>query len=468
MNKTLLYGIVGGGAVAIAVLAVVSLSYLSLIQYTPQILSIQSVPNASNPSISVNPDTGTVYAAFAKTEGETTDIFLISSTDGGQTFSEPVRVNHIPGNASAMWNTIPVKFGPNGEVYVAWMVMKDHPDFPWGITEMRIASSTDGGRTFSPAVNPVTGAPSEKAFFDLAVSSSGTLFLSYLDSMTNQYEEGKVVVVDYPSSYKMVKSTDGGKTFGAIVTLDNQNCVCCQTASVVGPDGEVYFAWRDLQYESDVRTTNTADNPYNYGNADGTLPEGISPTTFETIRDIVVMRTTDNAEGNEFSTPSKVSDDKWYLNGCPDAGPGMAFDSSGRLHVAWFTGSTTAPDGVGYYYAFSDDRGQSFSKAMPLLTDREFIPPTMVSLSIDSSDNVWIAFADQRSPDVVRYSAIEEGHAGKVHLVVIDKSQNVLFNDSIASGAIHEFVDISAGGDSAYVAWKDRSEAKFAMVSLSG
>jgi hypothetical protein len=467
LKRGLVYGIAGGVAVAIALTVIVSMNYLSPVQYTPKMLSVQSVSNTSNPSISVDPNTGIVYAAFAKTEGEVTDIFLMSSSDGGRTFSEPVRVNDVPGNASYMWNTIPVRFGPDGEVYVVWMTMKDHPDFPWGITELRVASSSDGGRTFSPAVNPAPGAPSEKAFFDLAVSDRGALYISYLDGQTNLIGKEGFEVISRPSSYKMVKSTDGGKTFGAPVTLDNQNCVCCQTASVMGPDGEVYFAWRDLQYESDVRTTNAADNPYNYGNANGTLIEGEDTMAYETIRDIVVMHTTDGASGGAFSSESKVSNDNWYTNTCPDAGPGMAFDSNGRLHIAWFTGSETAPDGFGYYYAYSDDKGQTFSKAVPLLTDNEFIPPAMISVSADSSDNIWIAFADQRSPDVVRYSWIEEGHPGNVHLVVIDKNQKMLFNDSIASGAIHKFIDISTAGDTAYVAWKDLGEAKFAAVLLS-
>jgi hypothetical protein len=33
------------------------------------------------------------------------------------------------------------------------------------------------------------------------------------------------------------------------------------------------------------------------------------------------------------------------MNGCPDAGLGMAFDSKGRLHIAWFTGSDKASQG---------------------------------------------------------------------------------------------------------------------------
>lgn len=490
MNKNLLYGV--AGTIGIVVLIVTSLVFFvspsantkqsDLIRDTKTVIpptadvkeqtvqqlstmNLRKIINASNPSISVNQDTGTVYASFVKTESQQTNVYLMISNDDGKTFSEPTKVNDVS-VAAQMWNTIPIRFGPNDEIYVAWMTTAEHPDFPWGITEIRISKSTDGGKTFEPSVNPVRGDASEKAFFDLAVSDTGALYLSYLDSMTNQYEKEGFDVIGYPSSYKLVKSVDGGKTFGDIITLDNQNCVCCQTSSLVGPDGEVYFAWRDLQYESDVKTTNTSDNPYNYGNANGTLPENTKPTTFETIRDIFIMHTTDNANGNEFSSPSKVSPDRWYLNACPDAGPGMSFDSKGRLHVAWFTGSETAPDGLGYYYAYSDDSGQTFSKALPLLTDKEFIPPTMVSVAVDSSDNIWITFADQRSSDVVRYSPIEEGHLGKVHLVIIDKNQKTLFNGPVTSGAIHEFVDISATNNIAHMAWKDGRDAKFASLVI--
>lgn len=85
---------------------------------------------------------------------------------------------------------------------------------------------------------------------------------------------------------------------------------------------------------------------------------------------------------------------------------------------------------------------------------------------MDSSDNIWIAFADQRSPYVVRYSPIEEGHLGKVHLAIIDKNQKTLFNGPVAGGAIHEFVDISATNNIAHMAWKDGRHAKFVSLMV--
>jgi hypothetical protein len=66
----------------------------------------------------------------------------------------------------------------------------------------------------------------------------------------------------------------------------------------------------------------------------------------------------------------------------------------------------------------------------------------------------------------VRYSEIEEGHPGSLHLAVIDKKQTILYNDSIARGAIHEFVDISSYGNSSFIAWKDGVDSKFAAIRL--
>jgi hypothetical protein len=241
--------------------------------------------------------------------------------------------------------------------------------------------------------------------------------------------------------------------------LDNQNCVCCQTISAVGPDGEIYFSWRDSQYEQDTIPVDP-NNPYNYGFSNGSLFEDFDYGNSETIRDIVVRHTIDNGTGKEFSPITKVTKDKWYMAGCPDAGPGMAFDSGGRLHVAWFTGSETAQYGLGYYYAYSDDRGLTFSESIPLLTDEEFIPPTQVNLGVDEKDNVWITFADQRSPDVVIYSEIEDDHAGKVHLSIIDRNHKMIFNDPIINGQIHEIVDLAMGDDRTYVAYRDGDNAK--------
>jgi len=54
------------------------------------------------------------------------------------------------------------------------------------------------------------------------------------------------------------------------------------------------------------------------------------------------------------------------MNGCPDAGPGMDFDKSGNMHIAWFTGSEFAPEGPGVYYTISNDDGATFNNPIPI------------------------------------------------------------------------------------------------------
>ncbi|WP_172602238.1 sialidase family protein [Candidatus Nitrosocosmicus franklandus] len=432
---------------------------------SPQVVTTYNFTQGHNPSVAVNPNTGELFAVYTLTENNSTNIYITKSQDSGNSFSIPVRINDKPGDAADTWNTIPICFGSNNEVYVAWMVSKEDPDFPYGITELRVSRSLDGGNTFSPAVNPVTGYKSEKAFFDLSVTGNQTLYLSFLDSLTN---ESGTRIIDYPSSFKLVKSVDGGKSFALPSTIDNQNCVCCQTVSAVGLDGEIYFSWRDSQYEQDIIPVDP-NNPYNYGFSNGSLFDDFDYEDYETIRDIVVRHTVDNGTGEEFSPITKVSQDKWYITGCPDAGPGMAFDSVGRLHVAWFTGSKTAPNGTGYYYAYSDDKGLTFSESIPLLTDEEFIPPTQVSVGVDNRDNVWITFSDQRSSDVVRYSEIRDDHQGKVHLSIVDNDHQVIFNSSIIDGQIHELVDLAVSGndDVAFIAYRDGNNAKISVVTAN-
>ncbi len=74
------------------------------------------------------------------------DIVLICSTDGGQTWSSKVRVNHDgPGHDQSMPN---VAVDERGVVYVAWY---DRRDAAYGDSVNAYAAvSRDGGRTFGP------------------------------------------------------------------------------------------------------------------------------------------------------------------------------------------------------------------------------------------------------------------------------------------------------------------------------
>jgi hypothetical protein len=115
-------------------------------------------------------------------------------------------------------------------------------------------------------------------------------------------------------------------------------CYCCKTAVAVGPNDAVYAAWRHVY-------------PGN-------------------IRDIAFAASVDG--GRTFSVPTRVSEDGWVLDGCPENGPAIAVGARGRIHIIW---PTLLParqkDGdprMALFYASTDD-GRRFTVRQPLPTE---------------------------------------------------------------------------------------------------
>ena len=72
------------------------------------------------PNVTIGDD-GKIYVLYQDTVNEQTNIFLKTSTDNGQTFSEPVRVNLLDGNVAIDGRVAPtIQLGDDGEVYVTW------------------------------------------------------------------------------------------------------------------------------------------------------------------------------------------------------------------------------------------------------------------------------------------------------------------------------------------------------------
>ena len=61
------------------------------------------------PNVTIGDD-GKIYVLYQDTVDEKTNIFLKTSTDNGQTFSEPVRVNLLDGNVALDGRVAPVSY----------------------------------------------------------------------------------------------------------------------------------------------------------------------------------------------------------------------------------------------------------------------------------------------------------------------------------------------------------------------
>ena len=96
--------------------------------------------------VSNSPYRGTIYVNWTDQRNGTddTDVWVAKSTDGGNTWSEPLRVNDDqPGKQQFLtWMTVD---GANGDVYLVFYDRRNYNDIN---TDVYIARSTDGGETF--------------------------------------------------------------------------------------------------------------------------------------------------------------------------------------------------------------------------------------------------------------------------------------------------------------------------------
>ena len=96
--------------------------------------------------LSNSPYRGTIYVNWTdhRNGDNDTDVWIAKSTDGGNTWSDPIRVNDDPPGKEQFftWMTID---GANGNVYVVFYDRRNYND---NNTDVYIARSVDGGETF--------------------------------------------------------------------------------------------------------------------------------------------------------------------------------------------------------------------------------------------------------------------------------------------------------------------------------
>ncbi|NVO20223.1 MAG: T9SS type A sorting domain-containing protein [Bacteroidetes bacterium] len=114
--------------------------------------------------LSKGPHNGTIYINWSDQRNGTfdTDIWLSKSTDGGNTWSPPLRVNNDPPGKQQFfnWMTIDQSTG-----YI-WIVFYDRRNYNDNRTDVFLACSTDGGNTFSNfKVSETPFLPSQTVFF---------------------------------------------------------------------------------------------------------------------------------------------------------------------------------------------------------------------------------------------------------------------------------------------------------------
>ena len=287
--------------------------------------------NASNPTIAFDKKAARVYVAYVGKTGEERNVYLASMNTGEAKFSSPVQVNDIAGDAAAHSEApAQVVAGPEGHVYVLWHkdTFQEGRRFP--TSNLRFARSTDGGKTFAPAIfvnDDHAGPPTSHSFHSIAVAPDGTIYVAWLDGRDRTIAPAVMVA----------RSTDGGESFAPGVIVARKICPCCRTALTVDAQGTLYVVFRNVYPEN--------------------------------LRDMAIARSHDR--GQTFSEPARIHADGWVIDGCPHNGPAIDTDAESNVHLAWYTGKE---EGYGVYYAVSSDHGDSFTSPIHLNNGMEASP----------------------------------------------------------------------------------------------
>lgn len=135
---------------------------------------------------------GTLYAAWTEYDGP---LWLSRSNDRGESFSTPVRI--AGGGRTEPARAPALAVGPDGSVYLAWTVGEESG------ADIRVARSSDGGRTFGePAVVAMTEGYSDAP--RLAVDRKGTVHVVHAESSGGPFGLYHV---------RYTRSHDGARTF---------------------------------------------------------------------------------------------------------------------------------------------------------------------------------------------------------------------------------------------------------------
>ena len=205
--------------------------------------------DAAEPATATSPD-GTFYVAWVNHDAKQADVMLAHFNHKGESLRSPVRVNREEGMATAWRGDQPsVAVAPNGAVYVLWTNRVEAGDKHG--TDIYLSTSSDGGQRFTSEVKVNDdNAPGAHGMHSLAVAKDGRIYAAWLDErnvhapMPSTKGEGHHMESnrDLYTAY----STDGGRTFSKNQKVASDACPCCKTALTVAADGTLYAGWRQV------------------------------------------------------------------------------------------------------------------------------------------------------------------------------------------------------------------------------
>ncbi len=243
------------------------------------------------------------------------------STDYGKSFSQPVRINsqNMPIH---LWDENPPSLSVDrkGSVYVLYFADDKQ-------SSTSFVSHSENGTQFSTPVKISSEADTWYHYqSEMLVDTTNRIHFIWHDvrDRAEYKKQGGGDLSIYHTSAKTEK----------IINLPTDQriakniCSCCRTAIAEDIDGSLVILARFV-YPGNIR---------DHG---------------------LFKLSTDGKASKSW----RVTFDDWEIEGCPAHGPALSISADGRYHMAWFTQGEKRS---GLFYAWSDDRGATFSSPLQI------------------------------------------------------------------------------------------------------
>ncbi|MGH9831757.1 MAG: sialidase family protein [Blastocatellia bacterium] len=299
------------------------------------------------------------------------NLYFARSTDGGRTFSPPLRINARDGELWGFATSRPrIAVGKSGVIHIFYHGNRRDLSAPRQAVDARYTRSTDGGKTFAPprtlngeARGMDDGELDEAhCFGGMGVAPNGDVHAFWIDTrhMTSEKDNGAI--------YTAVSRNEGRTFERDRMLFRNAACPCCQLNVAFTPKGEVILSARNV----------TADG----------------------ARDSSVAISKDG--GRTFSDFVATTPNKWMINACPLKPTTLATDNDGRIYAAWFSGGEKP---AGSFFSVSEDGGKSFSKPIALHAEASTPDRPQIAVAGDGAVTVaWDAMVGQTRRIYLRVS----------------------------------------------------------------
>jgi hypothetical protein len=256
---------------------------------------------------------GNILLSWVRTNKDSSFVFCYAiSSDDGRSFGKTIMIAASSNIQPHSENLPKIIVKPSGEMMALWGAANPNPENKYSGLVF-YSQSFDEGKTWSTPKTLVNDTASfDQRYYDVALLPNNEVAVIWLDNRKKTDKEGSGL-------YFAV--SEGRNGFTQEKMISENCCQCCRTDIFVDSKSNIHVLYRGIINDS--------------------------------IRDMVHI--VSKNRGKNFSTPKRISNDNWVINGCPHTGPAMTENKEG-LHFSWFTGGRNK----GCFYTRSNDNGNSF------------------------------------------------------------------------------------------------------------